>query len=181
MQRIIQEKSLVQEKSTSKSERSQPEFNPDFSQEPSWLKKHSLSSLSSSENSEIVPPRSLDSSENWLVGKDQKEKTGNGGKQDVPLDHSTNSHGLDKQANVFKIPKTPQIPQEWIPEVRSNNPSKILHPSLIIQEPQGEISELPSLYWKPLTNDDNHSQIEITSGGLYNFSSFIYYSFYNDF
>jgi len=50
------------------------EFNPDFSTEPSWMQKKSLSSLSSSENLEI-PSKSPDCSENWLIGNNNNHQS----------------------------------------------------------------------------------------------------------
>lgn len=92
----FQERSLQ----SSNSEKSEPgvvDFDPDFSQEPSWMKKKSLSSLSSSENLDI-PSKSPDSSENWLIGTNKSVSS-----------HSllTSSEMLDASNN--RISKEPSV------------------------------------------------------------------------
>ena len=104
------------------------EFNPDFSEEPSWMKKNSLSSLSSSENLELSS-KGPENSENWLIVKDQHS---------APLQCPPKSNN-DTGAS-------------YLGKSYSRLASEIVEPEetqgAMLHEPQTETSDLPSMYWK---------------------------------
>ena len=123
------------------------EFNADFSQEPSWLKKQSLSSLSSTENLDM--PSRADSSGNWLLGPNAVKAESEEAKDDSGLSGLTQKLSKlnceEKDEHVFKIPT-----------IEANfkiNESKLQEPAEV------EVSELPSLYWKPTESDQSKAEI----------------------
>lgn len=123
------------------------EFKADFSQEPSWLsKKPSLSSLSSSENLDLSSR--ADSSGNWLIGTNNNKVTKSSEDHEAAsseifklTEGMSNLNCKEKTEHVFKVPMSVQSSPDLV-----NESSAV--PSVLVQEP-AEMSELPSLYWKP--------------------------------
>ncbi|XP_057381259.1 uncharacterized protein LOC130703827 isoform X1 [Daphnia carinata] len=140
-----------------KSESGVAEFNPDFSQEPSWMKKKSLSSLSSSENLEI-PSKSPDSSENWLIGTNKSASQNSM----VDIVEKSEASVRVKESSISGAPILEPV-----------------EPAICMSQHQPcETSELPSLYWKPHNEsliDGGYSHLEpsLMRGAISNCHSYV--------
>ena len=103
------------------------------------MRNKSLSSLSSSENLEIPSKMSSDSSENWLIGKNKS---------------TSRSNLMDSiEKSCASLPRKLNSSQHF----KGKNLTPLKQPAYMTPHEVGEISELPSLYWKP--HDESHNDV----------------------